>query len=267
MPWMPGDHASWSHVTFSSYRMKKYFYRMKTLYQIISSENYFYWMKIFFVSNKNIFYRIKIFYQMKLYFYRIRIFLSNENIFLSNENIFLSNENNFYRMQIYFYRMKIIFIEFCYILATIQWRLSLLFKKMPEDTNISIHWQPKLWWNPLTWMTQLIVWRLWKKVISCTRSWTVSGGLPAWKQESGYQILRKLFRAHPKTIEQLSCRLPKDRSLLSRHLEFPELAQMIRLSFRLQSNPPRFCHKAECTEKGCYSVWSAGFSQSFCHQS
>ena len=26
----------------------------------------------------------------------------------------------------------------------VQWRLSLLFKKMPEDTNISIHWQPKL---------------------------------------------------------------------------------------------------------------------------
>ena len=25
------------------------------------------------------------------------------------------------------------------------------------------------------------------------------------KQESGYQILQKLFRAHPKMIEQLSC--------------------------------------------------------------
>ena len=118
MPWMPGDHASRSHVTFSFYRMKIYFYRMKiflpneniplngnifyrmkTLYQIISSENYFYWMKIFFVSNKNIFYRMEIY------------ILSNKNI-LSNENIFLSHK-------IIFIECKYIFIEFCYISATI----------------------------------------------------------------------------------------------------------------------------------------------------
>ena len=69
------------------------FYRMKTLSQIISSENYFYWIKIFFVSNKNIFYRMEIY------------ILSNKNI-LSNENIFLSHKNIFIEWNIFLIEWK-----------------------------------------------------------------------------------------------------------------------------------------------------------------